>query len=589
MIRILLFLAALAALAFGFAWVADLPGGLALTLAGYRYETSLVAGLAIGLALLAVAMVAWSVVRFVFRIPGLMSFTARMRRRDKGLAALTRGMVAVGAGDRRMAAKAAREAEKLIGEEPLALLLAAQAAQLEGDRARAERLFQRMADRPETQMLGLRGLHAEARRRGDEAAAEAFARRAHDLAAPDWASDAMLERAAMADDWKAALAIVEAGAARKSIDRASADRQRAALKTAMALELRERDPAEALALAREAIRLNPALAPASALAGELLARRGDYRRATKLLEGAWRLGPHPDIARAYVEIRHGDSAADRLARAKTLARLAPGEAESALALARAGVEARDFALARQAMADLFGNGRRPTARMCLVMADLEETEHGPSGRVREWLARAARAARDPAWVADGIVSDEWLPASPATGRIDAFRWETPVERLGPGGAGRLDAGERPPILDAEPAQALSAADQAPRAARLAALQATLQATLESARARPPAPAQEAPATPAAPQGARVDKAGERDAPKDVSKDSPKDSPKDVSKDLDPSKGSPKSERTDMGAARLADGAKEPLLPASLLTAPDDPGPDAPEPSEAPPAGRPPAL
>ena len=56
-----------------------------------------------------------------------------------------------------------------------------------------------------------------------------------------------------------------------------------------------------------------------------------------------------------------------------------------------------------------GPGTRPTMRMCLLMADVEETEHGPSGRLREWLARATRAPRDPIWIADGVVSERWLP------------------------------------------------------------------------------------------------------------------------------------------------------------------------------------
>ncbi len=41
-------------------------------------------------------------------------------------------------------------------------------------------------------------------------------------------------------------------------------------------------------------------------------------------------------------------------------------------------------------------------------------------------ARAVRAPRDPAWTADGIVSDEWEPMSPVTGKLDAFEWKVPV-------------------------------------------------------------------------------------------------------------------------------------------------------------------
>jgi HemY protein len=62
------------------------------------------------------------------------------------------------------------------------------------------------------------------------------------------------------------------------------------------------------------------------------------------------------------------------------------------------------------------------------MADLEETEGGAPGAVREWLARASRAPHDPAWIADGIISDVWAPASPS-GKLDAFVWRTPDERL----------------------------------------------------------------------------------------------------------------------------------------------------------------
>jgi HemY protein len=64
------------------------------------------------------------------------------------------------------------------------------------------------------------------------------------------------------------------------------------------------------------------------------------------------------------------------------------------------------------------------------MAELEEAEHGAAGRVREWLARATRAPRDAAWVADGLVSDRWMPVSPITGRLDAFVWTVPPATLG---------------------------------------------------------------------------------------------------------------------------------------------------------------
>lgn len=600
MIKILFFLVVLTALAFGFAWIADQPGSVSIAYGGSRYEMDLVVAIGIGLALLVAAMVLWSIVRFIFRIPTLMSLTARMRRRNKGFAALSRGMVAAGAGDAKAAARAARDAEKLMGGEPLALLLSAQAAQLSGDRAGAERVFQRMTEQPETRVLGLRGLYAEARRRGDDSAAHDFARQAHDLAALPWAGQAMLERHALSDDWKGALAIVETNLARKAITRATADRQRAVLKTAMAEQLRDRDPAEALALAREAIKLAPDLTPASALAGSLLAQKGDLRRAGRILEAAWKRAPHPDLARAYVEMRHGDAAGDRLNRAKALGRIAPGHAESQLAIARAALETRDLDLARRTMGDLMDNGRRPTVRMCLMMADIEETEHGPTGRMREWLARAARAPRDPTWVADGVVSDRWLPASPVTGQIDAFRWETPVERLGaPADEPPLpvrpeeDARDREmeratarQIAMAAPALGAAAAnetDPAPAPASHEGPTLELEATSEPVAPEPAASAQADPA-PAPAASTEAETPAPAPAP-------PPTEPPAAEKKAEPAEASDAPEKPstvlveppDAPSPPLAAGANgEPApreatgkspLPERLVTAPDDPGLD----------------
>ena len=313
--------------------------------------------------------------------------------------------------------------------EPLTLLLEAQTAQLSGDRAQAEAAFKAMLEKSETRVLGLRGLFVEAKRRGDVTAARAFAddavRRSPSLA---WANDALLDFHTQAGDWQAARTAVERRAALRLADKAEARRQRAVLLAAEALQAREHEPEKALAAALEAVKLAPALTPAAALAGRMLAERGDVRKASKLLEAAWKDAPHPDIAAAYLDARPGDSALDRLNRATTLTKLRPSDPESVLVLAGAAIQAREFQKARETLKPLLAGGA--SVRACLLMVELEDAEHGAAGRVREWLARATRAPRDAAWVADGLVSDHWMPVSPITGRLDAFVWTVPPATLG---------------------------------------------------------------------------------------------------------------------------------------------------------------
>ena len=124
----------------------------------------------------------------------------------------------------------------------------------------------------------------------------------------------------------------------------------------------------------------------------------------------------------FSDLRFGDAARDRLKRIEGLVKKIPGHIEGALAMARAALDAQEFGKARAALASYLA---APTKRVALLMAELERAERNDEGRAREWIARALNAAPDPAWTAEGHVSDRWLPASPS-GRLDAFEWRVPL-------------------------------------------------------------------------------------------------------------------------------------------------------------------
>lgn len=430
MTRLIVSFLAVALIAAGVAWLVDRPGELVLTWQGYRVETSLVAAGILVLVVIIVVMSGWTGLRFVLGIPGALSGFLRNRRRAKGYQALSRGMIAVGTGDAALAAKYSEQARAIMGEEPLTLLLKAQTAQLKGDPATAMRSFQAMLAAPETEILGLRGLFIEAERKGDAAAMGGLAERALRLdPATPWAARALFQMRCAARDWAGALAMLNANRANGVIDKASARRPRAVLLTARAVELEESDSERALALALEAHGLAPDLVPAASLAGRLLADADNTHRAVRVLEKTWKQISHPDIAEAYINVRPGDSTRDRLKRMRTLAAKAKDPREGAIALAGASVDAHEWDEAREALKPYLDSGL--TQRICMLMAEIEDGQHGDAGRGRAWLSRAVRAPRDPAWTADGVVSEAWSPISPVTGRLDAFEWKVPVEALGP--------------------------------------------------------------------------------------------------------------------------------------------------------------
>jgi HemY protein len=428
MVRILFYVVLVFAIAAGFAWLADHPGSLTLAFAGYEIRTSvLVAAILLLLALLLLGLV-WLVLRGLWRSPRLFGSYVAGRRRDRGYRALSRGLIAIGTGDRAAAERFAAESRRLLQREPLTLLLAAQAAQLAGDGDAARSAFEAMLADGETRILGLRGLFVEARRRGDLAAARHFAERAmNERPGVGWAGVALLDFQSADGDWAGALKTLAANAEAKVISKPAAQRLEAVLLTARAMELEGSQPESARDLAFEAHRLAPELVPAAVLASRLASRLGDIRRASKIIETTWKIEPHPDLAAAYTAVRPGDGVRDRLKRIRALTRLRANHREGSFALARAAIDAADWPLARESLSGLVAAG--PTERACLLMAEIEEREHADIGRARDWLARAVTAPRDPAWIADEVVFDRWAPVSPVSGRLDAFEWKVPDERL----------------------------------------------------------------------------------------------------------------------------------------------------------------
>jgi HemY protein len=425
MIRIVLFLAAVTVIAAGFAWIADRPGEVAITWLGYRIETSvMVAAFAIAVLVLIVALL-WSIMRIFLRSPEQVSLFFRHRRAVRGYLAISRGLIAIGAGDLQLARTSADEAARLSPGNPLALLLTAQSAQMAGDRTTAERAFREMTRRNETKLLGLRGLYIEAQRRNDGAAARHAAEEAARISpAVAWAGQAVLDYRCATGDWAGALEALDQ--MKPSLEKPDYRRKRAVLLVARAQALEDIDRDTSRKLVLESVKLAPDLVPAAALAGRRLAESGEPRKARKILEAAWTINPHPDIAESYANLRLGDSARERLARMQKLASKVPGQLEGALAVARAALDAREFVTARGALAPYVS---APTRRVATLVAEIEESEHGDEGRVREWMARAMRATGDPVWTADGVVSERWLPVSP-NGRLDGFEWKVPLAEIG---------------------------------------------------------------------------------------------------------------------------------------------------------------
>ena len=238
-----------------------------------------------------------------------------------------------------------------------------------------------------------------------------------------------LRSASPRGDWDGALKLVDSQKATRQIERDAANRRRAVLLTAKAQALFDTDPAAA-----RQRRARGQQAAARFRAGRRRRRQGAVqaeRRAQGRQDprgGMAQPSAHPDVGALYVHARPGDAVNDRLNRARKLQSMKQNNAESALLVARAALEAGDYKAAREAgrIGGPHGAARR---RLPAARRHRGGRERRPGPRPAISVEGGARAARS------GLGRRRrrlrrWAPVSPVTGRLDAFEWRAPVERLG---------------------------------------------------------------------------------------------------------------------------------------------------------------
>jgi HemY protein len=437
------------------------PGHVEIVWRGWQIDTS--AGVLVAAAIVVALFVAL-ILRMLSLILGSpRAFLRRRRERQRraGYQALTRGMVAVAAGDPQEAQRHARRAEALLAEPPLTLLLSAQAAQLSGDERAAKRFFNSMLDRPETEFLGLRGLLNQALHEGDRGTALRLAERAAALRPKtEWAVQSLLDLEIRAGRWQSARETLAKAVKSGIVAPALAGHHRGVIDYELScLAVAAGDRARGLALAAEAQPLAPDLAPLAAHHARLLLEAGRTGRAAKAIERAWRNAPHPDLAEVYRTIEHTGSTASQLARCERLAAQNPGARESHIMLAEAALTAQLWGEARRHLEAALRADSPPlaqppanppriappllpeagrdgdhdqlagiTQRLCHLMARLEEAERGDPAAAREWLDRAIRALPDPRYICRCCGGDtlDWSAFCPRCGAFDALAWRTPA-------------------------------------------------------------------------------------------------------------------------------------------------------------------
>ncbi len=434
LIKILAFVLAVTALTYGGTQLMEVDGGATVDVAGQEFTLSplemvfalgaLVVAVWLGLKLLALLVATF---KFLNGDETAISRYFDRNRERKGYEALSEGMMALASGEGHLAMTKAARANKYLQQPQLTNLLTAQAAEMTGDRKKAEETYKKLLADDKTRFVGVRGIMKQKLSEGDTDTAMALAQKAFALKPKhEETQDILLRLQAEKSDWAGARKTLGAKLKSGSLPRDVHKRRDAVLALSEARDiLDEGKTIEAREAAIEANRLSPDLIPAAIMAARSYISEGNARYATRVLTKVWNTQPHPDIAAAYAEIAPDETSDARLKRFAKLTKTTADHPETKMLMAELQIAAEDFPAARRALGDLVE--KEPTARSLTIMAAIERGEGADDSVVRGWLTKALTAPRGPQWICENCqhIHATWAATCDNCGSFDTLAWKTP--------------------------------------------------------------------------------------------------------------------------------------------------------------------
>ncbi len=411
-------------------WFMNRPGTVNIQWQGWIIETSvgfIIACITVITAVIAVLYHWW---RHLISLPKAWRNYHQEQQKNKGFQAVTRGLLAVAAGDQLTASRQAKRADHLLSDKPLTKLLNAQAALMEGDEAKARHHFTSLLEDPEGSFFGIRGLLTNALSKGHKDEALNMARKAYEKEPKrGWIIRVLFDLETQAKNWQKAQELIPKALKYDAMTKQEVNQNQAALWIAQSIEIEEDILDEAIKLATKAYHKSNHFIPAIIHLARLYLKNDQNKKAEKLLLKSWKNTPHPDLAQLWMNMSKNRLPLDQVKWAEKLIRNAPNHIESRLILAQTAMQASLWGVARTQL--LSAKRENPSKRVYQMLARLEKKEKQDEKSARQWLEKRDNASQDKTWICEstGAIMDQWYPICPINGTFNTIRWSHPDQNL----------------------------------------------------------------------------------------------------------------------------------------------------------------
>lgn len=424
MARALFFLLFLTIFSLAALWFVENDGSIVVEWVGYRIQTSVAFAILFSIITIVVCTLFLQIILWIKSAPKRYRKTLKDKKLNRGLTALTQGFAAIAAGDIKQARTLSVRANSNLDNMPLTKLLAAQTAQLEGNRQLAQEHYTSMLGDKETEIIAIKGLLLEAKQDDDINKALFLAEKAYALRPDtDWVILILLELSKKLKRWPTAEDMTRKALKHKLITREISDRTIGLISFARYKEQFRRGSDFGENYIKEAYKLAADFPPITIAFVNSLVEKDKIRKAIKILESKWCALPHPDIATAYMEIYNDGTEDENIEKAKKLLKLCNGHPEGHIIVASTLLKAGQFGQARHHLKIALSFGE--TQSICHLMTELETMEKAKYEVIHYWRDRANAAHELSIWKCHSCNSKfhQWHTNCTNCNGFDTLEWK----------------------------------------------------------------------------------------------------------------------------------------------------------------------
>lgn len=416
-------------------WVAMQPGSVEVAFMGYK--VTLDAGLffILILGLFLSVLLILRVLRAIFSVPTAISKYYQEDKRRKGFRALTRGLVAVAAGDVKKASHFSKQTKALLPyQNGLPVLLEAQAAQLRGEEGLAQNRFEHLMEDKDAAFLGIRGLLKSSIKEGHLDRALEFAKKAQKIHPKQgWVLQTVYDLEIKNGLWNDAIETGKIALKHNAMSHKKIIGDRVAIHLMRAdHEFANENIKAGVRELEQAYKLKPEFVPTvTRLAGYYISNK-KKRKAATMIERAWKKNPHPDLVSLWNDLapeKTEKNSPKVLKWYEDLVAFKPDSAEGQMAAANAAMDLGYWGEAKAYL--MVAEKIYPSARLFRLQAVVEQNSTHNEESINKLIEKASEALPDKTWICceTGLIYDEWVAIAMPHEAFNTVVWDYPGARI----------------------------------------------------------------------------------------------------------------------------------------------------------------